>query len=104
MRQRHPRPPAERAERTRVVGATSSKSFMAISTSCANIGDQARTVIASEAKQSILALPPYGLLRFARNDEISIRRHAPRRRGIQYAVPSVWITDGCVYWIIRFRG
>jgi len=25
-------------------------------------------------------------------------------RGIQYAVTSAWLTNACVYWIIRLRG
>jgi hypothetical protein len=33
-----------------------------------------------------------------------IRRHAPRRRGIQYAEASNLNRESAAYWIIRLRG
>src|SRR6266436_5218403 len=76
MRERHPRPPAVRTERTRLVNADQLEQFyghaeIPCSYSSMRRGYWIRAVIARSVatKQSILALTLYGLLRFARNDE-----------------------------------
>jgi hypothetical protein len=60
-------------------------------------------VIASEAKQSILPLGLYGLLRFARNDDLLFV--IAREMGDPvFQDVSDGIEKAAAYWILRFRG